>query len=413
MKQPSKITICMLALRPVREDGRALRTALALAQAGFAVSIIDIEHDPSRTSENHLGAIPDKYVVVPADVQQENIAIKHLFMARRFTRHYAPTQYLSWLCFKGLRIIKAVLPLLRTPADIYHASDITALPACCAAAILRRKPLVFDPYELPLVQPQVTRFRLLHALSICLLRVMLRRCSGLILTSPAFVPLFHKRYGGPTPVVVRNIPLYQPPVTSDHLRQHLGLSLDTRIALYQGIIHPERGLDVIIHAAKFLDPEIVMVMKAWGEDQIKLEELIAHKGVHDRVKIIPPVPFEESHAWTASADLGLVIYRPGSISVQHSLPNKVFEYLMAGVPVLTSSLDAVEEIVRTYDVGRVLTSLEPEVIGRTISEMLADPIELERMSANALQASKSELRWDMEQKRLLALYQEIVTAQQR
>lgn len=411
MDRQSKITACILALRPVREDSRALRTALALAQSGFAVSIIDVEHDPARASERDLRAVADKYAIVPADVQPERIAVRHMVMAPRFARYYTPTHYLSWFCFKCLRIIKGFLPLLRSRADIYHASDITALPACWAAAMVRRKPLVFDPYELPLVQPQVTRFRLLHALSTRLLRMMLRRCSGLILTSPAFVPLFHKRYGGRPAVVVRNIPPYQPPVSSDHLRQYLKLAPDIRIALYHGVLHPERGLDVIIRAAKFLDPKIVIVMKTWGEDQITLERLIAREQAGDRVKIIPPVPFETLHAWTASADLGLVIYRPRSISVQHSLPNKVFEYLMAGVPVLASPLDAVEEIITTYDVGRVLRALEPEVIGWAISEMLADRRGLERMRCNALKASERELRWDIEQKRLVALYQEILAVQ--
>jgi glycosyltransferase involved in cell wall biosynthesis len=409
--EPPKLRVCLHALRPVREDVRALRTALALAQAGFAVSIIDIEHDPSRAAEQELHDIPDKHIVMPAEAQHVHIAVRHILMARLFRRYYTPTHYLAWLFFKCFRISKGFLPLLRSRADLYHASDITALPACCAAALVRRKPLIFDPYELPLVQPQTTRFRLLHGLSVWLLRLMLLRCSGVILTSPAFVPLFHKRYGGRAAVVVRNMQVYQPPVVSDHLRAYLGLAPERRIALYHGILHPERGLEVIIHAARFLDPKTVIVMKAWGEDRAKLEALIAREGVSDRVKIIPAVPFAELHAWTASADLGLVIYRPHSISVQHSLPNKVFEYLMAGVPVLASALDAVEEIVRTYDVGRILPSLEPEVIGRTINEMLADTSGLERMRRNALQASARELRWECEQQRLLALYQEVLAGQ--
>ncbi len=408
MSKKPEITVCLHALRPIREDARALRTAVALAQSGFAVSIVDIEHDPARRADKTLRDVPDKYIVVPAEVQQERLAVRHVVMARRLARYYAPARYLPWLCFKCWRMIKGIFPVLRCPADFYHASDVTALPACWLAACVRRKPLICDPYELPLVQPQTTRFRLLHHLFVRLLRAMLGRCSGLILTSPAFVPLFHKRYGGRAAVVVRNIPLYQPPVVSDHLRRHLGLAPDIRIALYQGLLHPERGLEVIIHAARFLDPKIVMVLKAWGEERARLEKLIAREHVGDRVRIIPAVPFEELHAWTASADLGLVIYRPHSISVQHSLPNKVFEYLMAGVPVLASSLDAVEEIIQTYEVGRILPSLEPEVIGRTISEMLADQAGLERMRSNALQASARELRWDIEQKRLLALYHELL-----
>ena len=96
-----------------------------------------------------------------------------------------------------------------------------------------------------------------------------------------------RRYGGRTAVVIRNILRYQAPVFSDQLRCHLGLSPETRIALFQGNLD-SRGLDRLIPAARFLDPGIVMVMMGRGAIQPELETLIMREGVGDRVKIIPP-----------------------------------------------------------------------------------------------------------------------------
>jgi len=397
----------MLALRQASSDVRAMRTSAGLAKAGFAVEIVDIEHDRARPREESLTGIRSKYITLSTDEYLQAVRVRHIFMPGRLSRYYSPTRFAPWLFFKGWRMLRALVELLGVPADMYHASDITALPACYIAALLRGKPLVFEPYELPLVQPWITRSRPLHALSVRLLRLLLPRCSGIIVTSPSYAPELQRRYGGRAAVVIRNIPTYQPPVSNKRIQQYLGLGSKVRIAIYQGGLNLDRGLDVLVRAARFLDPDIVIVMKAWGDSQPILEALIAQEQVGDRVKIIPPVPYEESHMWTASADIGLVIYRPQSLSVRMSLPNKVFEYLMAGVPVLTSSLDAVADLVSTYDVGRIESSLAPQEVGRAISAMLGDEAGLSRMRRNALAAVHAELRWEVESQKLVHLYYDV------
>lgn len=382
--------VCMLALVPIRRDIRLQRAARALSQAGFAVSVIDVEHDRTGACEE-----------VPGDIH-----IKHILIPSRFSQYYSSTaNFIPWLLFKAVRILLSTLEVLRTSADIYHASDITALPACYIAARMRRRPLIFESYELPLVDPPITRRRLLCALSTRLLRGMMSHCSGIITTSPPMGRELQRRYGGRAPIIVRNIPDYQAPVASDRLRQYLGLGPETRISLYQGYLQPDRGLDVLVRAARFLALGIVIVMLGGGPSQPEVEALIAQEGVGDRVKILPPAPHTELLEWTASADIGLAIYRASySANVQVWMPNKLFEYLMAGLPVLASPIEAIVETVRTYEVGCIVDSIEPEEVGRAISAMLADQEALARMHQNTLAAAERELRWDVEQQQLITLY---------
>src|SRR5215470_15409312 len=106
-----------------------------------------------------------------------------------------------------------------------------------------------------------------------------------------------------------------------------------------------------------------------------------------KLNLRPLLRVNELLDWTASADIGLMIYPPEySLNVQMMLPNKLFEFLMAGLPVLASQLDAVEEIIRAYAVGRVVTSLAPIDIATTIDAILADRAALTRMRCNALKA---------------------------
>jgi glycosyltransferase involved in cell wall biosynthesis len=194
-------------------------------------------------------------------------------------------------------------------------------------------------------------------------------------------------------------------VNSDLLRRHFGLPPDTRIALYQGYFHANRSLDVLVRTAQFLAPGSVIVLLGEGSYRAMVEALIAELRVEDRIKIKDYVPHHELLAWTASADLGLSVFsRDVSISTRYCLPNKLFEYLMAGLPILTTPLDAVVELVRRYEVGWEIESMEPEVVAKVMNEMLAHPAELARMRANALAACENELRWDMEKRALVNLY---------
>jgi len=93
--------------------------------------------------------------------------------------------------------------------------------------------------------------------------------------------------------------------------------------------------------------------------------------------------------------------------VQGMLPNKFFEYLMAGLPVLASPLESIAEVIKTYDVGQVISSLAPADIGAAISGMLADRVALDRMHHDALEVAKQEFCWEKEHEELISLYHKI------
>src|SRR3989442_853323 len=211
---------------------------------------------------------------------------------------------------------------MKIPADIYHAHDANALPACFLAAWLRHKPLIFDAHELPLDEPAITRWPRLHKLATRALASILSCCSGIIATSPPTAQEIEKLYHVSSVTLVRN--------------------------------------------AELLD-------------------------------------------WTASADIGLAILPLDfSVAVQNMLPNKFFEYLMAGLPVLASPLRAIAEIIEANDVGQVLNSLEPIDVAESINAILADKEGLARMRRNALIAAQQEFHWEKERTRLLGLYRDIL-----
>lgn len=387
----SPIKVCMHVLERARTDGRVMRAATALKDAGFTLFIVDIENEGNQKVEDVSG-ICVKHVKVPGP-----------FMATRFRR---------WGLIKALVLfLRSTLRLVLTPADVYHAHDIAALPACYIAARLRRKPLIFDAHELPLKELEGANRRWLRLVLTPPLVSIIRRSTGIITSSPFYAWEMRKRYRITEVSLIRNLPPYRVVAKSDRLRQHLGLSPATRIALYQGNIQADRGLDILVRAAPFLEKNIVIVMMGKGVEPTlsELQALMESEEVADRVKILPPVPYAELLDWTASADLGLNVLPPDySLSIRYSLPNKLFEYMMAGVPVLSSALDATSEVIKSYDVGQVVSSLTALDVGSAINTMLADGDTLARMRMNALEAAQHELCWEKESDQLIALYRKIL-----
>ena len=389
------VKVCMHVVKIARAEGRVMRDANAFVEAGFEVTIVDVESERTRPVEEDI----------------RGIHMKHLILPGWFTsRHFELLFFLKALHM----FILSLRLLLRIPADIYHASDLTALPASYIAARLRQKPLIFEAHELhfPVPETEISFWRLLGGILIHLLVMILPGCAGVITVSPPIAEEMRKRYHIPEVTLIRNVPPYRVVAKSDRLRQHLGLGPEVRIALYQGNLQHNRGLDKLIQAAAFLEPGIVIVMM--GQDmegtQAELEALIVKEGVSDRVKIIPAVPYEELLDWTSSADIGLTILPLDySLSIRLCLPNKLFEYLMAGLPVLTSELDAITTVVKTYDVGQVVSSLAPADVGAAINAMLADPQALARMHRNALEAAQEEFHWEKESQRLIHLYRDVLT----
>src|SRR5262245_24139997 len=108
--------VCMHVASTARTDARVMREATALVNAGYAVTIVDVEHDGAR----------------PPREQLDGVMLRHVMLPDRLSRHYSygRTRTLAWAAFKGWRMLLGVLTVVRTPAHIYHAHDITALPAC-------------------------------------------------------------------------------------------------------------------------------------------------------------------------------------------------------------------------------------------------------------------------------------------
>jgi glycosyltransferase involved in cell wall biosynthesis len=383
--------ICMHLMVPGTSNYRVMNDAKALQMSGYEVIICDVISDCNR---------PCKEVI-------EGISFRHIHAPGWFV----PVRWKLWFLVKLLILMaRCTFQLLRCNADIYHAHVEHAFPAAYIAARVRRKGLIFDTPELTMFGPAILRWPILRMWAIRVIRYMAASCDGYITGSPLYKPILQDLYGYEQILVLRHIPPYRKVTRNTRLQQKLGLDPGVRIALYQGYLQEDRGLDILLLAAHYLNPGIVIVLMgaSYGKTQAQLLALIQRERLEDRVKILPAVPYNELLDWSSSADIGLIVLPPDySLSIRFCLPNKFFEYVMAGLPVLSSNLDAVADMIHRYKVGTVISDVTSATIGEAINAMLADQEALIHMRTNALNAVKRDLTWEDESRQLVHLYQSI------
>ena len=145
-----------------------------------------------------------------------------------------------------------------------------------------------------------------------------------------------------------------------------------------------------------------MVGDGSGDFIAHLRDLARESRIEGRFHILRPVPPAEVIPLARTADVGMAIHSNNGLSRQFALPNKLFEYLAAGVPVVTSDFPAMADLVKEHDVGATCDSSDPASIGQAIRDVTHSPPRHQALRHNAATASLT-LNWDVEGPKLLAL----------
>ncbi|MCB9249251.1 MAG: glycosyltransferase [Ignavibacteriales bacterium] len=201
-------------------------------------------------------------------------------------------------------------------------------------------------------------------------------------------------YGLNNILVLRNLPKFtEVKKIKIDLREKLNIPNDQKILLYQGVILEGRGIKKVIDVLDKINNAHFVIIGD-GEFRKQFESEITGKPIESRVHFIGQVNHKDLLSYTASADLGLALIENISLSYYYALPNKIFEYIMAEVPILCSDLPQMKKIVDDYKVGNYV-NLEKDNLANAINRMLNDNELLNEYKANCKQAAK-ELNWDFE-----------------
>jgi glycosyltransferase involved in cell wall biosynthesis len=225
-------------------------------------------------------------------------------------------------------------------------------------------------------------------------RYFIKKVELILTTGEMDSEFLEKYYGIKNTLVIRNIPLAQPINYKYDFRKELEIHEDKTILLYQGVIIGGRGFKPTLEAMKLL-PEVCLVVLGDGERKSEYEQFAKELGLADRIYFMGTIAQEELINYTAGGDLGICLIENISVSYYHALPNKLFEYINAGLPVISSNLPQMKKIVENFDAGIIVDDLSAESIASSIKKLINEKGLREKYSLNCLKASK-ELNWQTE-----------------
>lgn len=359
-------------------DQRVHRTASALKEAGHRVVVIGrkLPHSPSLPG-------------------------------RRYRCHRFRLLFNKGPLFYAEYNLRLFWYLLWHPANILVSNDLDTLLPNRIIAFLKRIPLVYDSHEYYTGVPELIGRPRVRAIWKWIERKTLPGIRYAFTVNDEIARLYREEYGVEFRVV-RNVPEPREGVLTEKqaLRRELQLPEEGRIIILQGAgINVDRGAEEAVQAMKHLK-DVTLLIVGSGDVIPALKKEVSGSGLEGKVVFVDRKPPGELFRYTSSADIGLSLDKDTNINYKYSLPNKLFDYIHAGVPVIASNLPEVRKIIEHYHIGRTIPSHDPVQIAQTIQDML-DEMDAGKSWVSGLEKAAAELNWNNERQVLLALFKEI------
>lgn len=287
--------------------------------------------------------------------------------------------------------------------DVFVAHDLPMLPVASRAAQRQGGVLVYDSHELFAEQG----FYAWEAQMWTNIESgYIGKCDAVITVNESIAQELEKRYGLSHVYVVRNAEKKAGAFRrkTEYFHHTFSLPLSARILLYQGGVISNRNLQTLVKGMEYLrDRDIHLVLLGDGESKPELERLAKVRGLADIVHFHHAVPQDELLGYTAAADAGIIPYQATCLNNMYCTPNKLFEYIIANVPIIATELPEITRILEGYGIGLVGDTSTPRNIANLI-EQLFDNEKAYEDYRDAVGLASDRINWEHEQSVLLDVY---------
>jgi glycosyltransferase involved in cell wall biosynthesis len=286
-----------------------------------------------------------------------------------------------------------LLHLLARRFDLCISNDLDTLVPCYAVSRLFRKKLVYDAHEYFTGQHGLIEKRMRHGVWKAAERLTVPHVRHMITVSSSIADLYRSEYGS-DPVVIRNV---APSVAHlmPHDRSMHSVGKDELLVVYQGSgINEGRGAEEMIDAMSLVE-RVRLIIAGSGDIIRKIRQHALDSPAAGRIVFLPVMPWEEMMRYTLGCDAGLTLDTDSCTNQRYSLPNKLFDYIAAGIPAIASPLPEVSAVIGQYGCGVVLAEVSPEAIAEALGRLRDDRSLLCALKEKAVTA-RDELNWEKE-----------------
>ncbi len=391
-------------------DRRILLEADSLESAGWKVVIVAMPLDQPASNE-------DPRIIRLNSGQAEAVRENLVLQVYAWIRRYVPMNGLlmrslkrfAWRYFVDQESFFTKLyadTALSYSAAVFVAHDLPMLPVAQLAADRCGAKLVYDSHELyagqELSKREKRRWSEIEARYI-------RSCDAVITVNRSIASELERRYGIDGVEVILNAEkTAKLPEKTRLFHEKFGLPEQSRILLLQGGLSAGRNLETLVEAMRLLkNDEICLVMLGDGALKKSLQKRASSAKLSERVFFHPAVPQAELLFYTAAADAGVIPYQATCMNNYFCTPNKLFEFIAAGLPILASDLPEMRSLVQQQGIGRVGDMQTAEKIASLVDGFFADTEKLHTWQKNVLEARK-HICWENEGKKLVKIYEALL-----
>jgi glycosyltransferase involved in cell wall biosynthesis len=368
MKPFKRVYICLTG--DLSTDYRVHKTALTLNNMGFKVTCVSrMKKGYSRSPQKHCAS------------------------------KILPTLFKKGPFFYAEYNLRLFLYLLTRKRAVILSIDLDTLTGCTIAARLRRLPLVFDSHEYFPEVPELQHRPRVKTIWQKLEKWLIPGADHSYTVCESIAEIYRRKYKT-NMGVVRNLPLYS------RMEVQADAFSDTRFKLlYQGALNMGRGLRQIIQSMTLLDEDTLLIIVGDGDEMKQLKKQVIDLHLENKVLFIGKIPHHQLAYYTLGADVGLCLLENIGLNYYFSLPNRVFDYAQAGVPILATGFPEIRRVVEHYNTGLLIDDLQSETIAEAIRQLKSNRMLREQLADNGREAAKI-LCWENEEPQLKSYFEE-------
>ncbi len=288
--------------------------------------------------------------------------------------------------------------------DLFYANDLDTLAPLFLLSKLKKKPLIYDSHELFCEVPELKDSRIKKAIWQKLEAYIIPKLKTCLTVNDSIAKIYVAKYNVPFHII-RNISDFDQTFIPKS-RAQLSMPEDKKIILLQGAgINIDRGAEELIDAMEFVQNAVLYIIGSGDVWENLKQKVSFNKSIQNKVVLINKLPKSELINYTFNADIGLSIDKNTNLNYLYSLPNKIFDYIQAEIPILASRLPEIENIILQYKIGDFIDDHNPKTIANKLNEMLYS----QQLSSykKYLAIAKKEITWKSEKEKLLTIIKNI------
>jgi glycosyltransferase involved in cell wall biosynthesis len=289
--------------------------------------------------------------------------------------------------------IRVFFLLLFAKCSHILANDTDTLPAAFVVSKLKRIRLLFDAHELFPEVPELADRHFVKKIWTKIEDFIFPHLKNSYTVCDSIANYYNQKYGI-SMKVIRNIPLHHS--FSDKILDYG----DKKIILYQGALNKGRGIEWVIDAMSMIENAILVIIGTGDLDE-QLRTQVRSAKLENKVRFLGRIEASELYKYTPSASLGICLLDNIGLSYYFALPNRIFDYLHAGIPVLATCFPEIENIVSKYKTGELINHYEPEYLAGVINKML-----LQHYDKTHFSELSNVLCWEKESAKLIEIIQQ-------